>query len=159
MSDSTLAARFHAKFDTGILASSNQYTPTPESIKFIENQLGIVLPETFVAVAYRCLAYTEWFAGIGQDYEWYSHILMMNKTFHNGEDALFPSNLILFTRCYDSICACFDLSNCDRNGDTSIVYCYLSDSDSLIEIEEIRYIAPSFDIYLEQLLEFWEKSA
>jgi hypothetical protein len=67
MNNSTLISRFKAQCDTGILAISNQHSPTVESIKFIENQLGVMLPETFVNVACQCLAYTDWFAGIGRD--------------------------------------------------------------------------------------------
>jgi hypothetical protein len=156
MNNSTLVSRFKAQCDTGILAISNQHSPTIESIKFIENQLGVMLPETFVTVACQCLAYTDWFAGIGRDYEWSSHILAQNKNFHDGEDAFLPSNLILFTKGYDSIYACFDLSNRDENGNVSIVYCYLSEVDNSIEIQDIEHISYSFDIYLDLVLSRWE---
>ena len=157
MNNYTLVSRFKAICDTGILARFNQHSPTIESIKFIENQLGIVLPETFVAVSSQCLAYTDWFAGIGGDYEWSSHILAQNRSFHNGEDAFLPSNLILFTKGYDLIYDCFDLSNRNENGNVSIVYCYLSEVNDSMEIQDIEHVSYSFDTYLDLILSGWEK--
>ena len=68
-----------------------------------------------------------------------------------------PSNLILFTKGYDLIYDCFDLSNRDENGNVSIVYCYLSEVNNSIEIQDIEHVSYSFDIYLDLILSGWEK--
>jgi hypothetical protein len=158
MNTSNLIDRFQAIHDTGTLFKSNQHSPTSQSIKFIEKQLGIILPKTFTELASRCLTYTEWFAGMGQDYEWDSHILTKNREYHNGEEASLPKNLILFTQGYDLIYDCFDLNNLDENGNASIVYCYLLESDDDVKIDKIEHISYCFDTYLDRHLSRWEKA-
>jgi hypothetical protein len=153
----SLAVRFDALYNSGTIFKSNQHSPTPESIKFIEAELALVLPKTLTELASRCLNYTEWFAGIGEDYEWSGHILRTNRELHDGKYGFLPTHLVPFTRGYDEVYDCFDLNDRDQQGNPSIVYCFVYQSEDSEKVREVECLNYSFDIYLDRMLQLWEK--
>jgi hypothetical protein len=55
--------------------------PTVESVRHINAELGIQLPQSMIAFASQCNSYGAWFAGLGEDYSNHLHILNINRIF------------------------------------------------------------------------------
>jgi SMI1 / KNR4 family (SUKH-1) len=98
--------------------------PTDESITFINRELGIKLPQSFVDFARQCDCYGWYFNSIGEDYDSYWHILTRNRVFHTDAEGYtpLPGHLIIIDSGHDGDCNCFDTRVCESAGEYPIVY-------------------------------------
>jgi hypothetical protein len=101
--------------------------PTPASIRRIEAELGIEIPESLREFALRSRNFGAWFAGLGEDYDNSFHILGLNQVFHQVNrkhpHVRMPPHLVLINHGHDGDCDCFDLQRPrGANGEYSIRY-------------------------------------
>lgn len=131
--------------------------PTIESIRRINDQLGIRLPESFVDFARRCDCYGVWFASIGEDFESSMHILNLNRIFHSdygdGYTPL-PETLVLINHGHDGDCDCIDIRVQNADGEYPIVYWDCDAGASCVPVE----LFASFPLYLESLAQDMARS-
>jgi hypothetical protein len=124
--------------------------PTVESVRRINHELGVRLPESFLDFARRCDCYGVWFASIGEDFESPTHILNLNRIFHTdyGDGYMpLPEPLVLINHGYDGDCDCIDSSVQNAEGEYSIIYWDCEASSSFVPTE----LFASFPLYLERI--------
>lgn len=85
--------------------------PTSESLKRIEQELGLTIPPSYADLARVAPNYGVWFGSIGPDFDSLNHILKLNAAFHQGDEeyAAFPSQFILINHGHDGDCDCWKL--------------------------------------------------
>lgn len=91
------------------------YRPaTAASIDRICGELGVSIPSALIAVSRECPSYGNWFAGLGEDYDQWRHILRRNADIRlpaEGEGGLpLPDHLVILNLGYDADCICWDRS-------------------------------------------------
>jgi hypothetical protein len=98
--------------------------PTPASIKRINSELKVELPESLVEFARRSERFGTWFAGLGEDYDSPFHILQLNSHAHEAslDGVPMPPHLVMINQGYDEDYECFDLRRSRQAGEYSIRY-------------------------------------
>jgi hypothetical protein len=81
--------------------------PTGRSVRRIERELNVVLPELLLTVARANGSYGYWFASLGEDYRNGNHILRVNRWLR---ETGVPPHLVVFGRGFDGECDAWDLS-------------------------------------------------
>jgi len=101
--------------------------PTNASVKRIEKELNIHVPEDYVRLAKACGLYTVALASIGEDYQSSDHILSLNRDFHGeiSQDlfgAMLPPYLVIINHGHDGDCDCWDTREVTSVGEHPIIY-------------------------------------
>lgn len=85
--------------------------PTSDSLKRIEQQLGLIVPPVYVDLARIAPNYGVWFGSIGPDFDSHNHILQLNAAFHQEDEGYtaLPSHFVLINHGHDGDCDCWNL--------------------------------------------------
>ncbi|MFZ3194040.1 MAG: SMI1/KNR4 family protein [Moraxellaceae bacterium] len=138
-------------------------TPTSESIEYINKKLGAKLPSSLVHFVSSADKSSDWFAGLGEDYQHPTHILNINKRFSKKRtkrrtgkwERDLPKNLIIINRCFDQDCNCIDLNSYDdTTGEYKIYYWHPNMSNSEIQ-ESVNNSHQDFFDYISFMLRGW----
>ena len=117
-----LAKQYDSKFHYKVRSA---LAPTEESIKFIQNALGIELPASLIEFARCSEHYGDWLASLGPDFDSQTHILNINKEWRSEveESMRLPSEYVIINVGYDEDFDCLDLSTFDKDtGEYFIAY-------------------------------------
>ncbi|MES2820704.1 MAG: SMI1/KNR4 family protein [Pseudomonadota bacterium] len=132
--------------------------PTPSSVRRINSELGVHLPDSLVAFARESKKFGSWFLSLGEDYSNPFHILAMNAALHSpvreGVDTWrpMPRNLIMFNHGYDEDYDCIDISSPSLvPGEYKVRYwCPLSEDGMVFD---------TFPLYMQHHISDWVEHA
>lgn len=127
--------------------------PTAKSLARIRAELGVDLPELFVAVAHACASYGGWFCSIGDNFEHHGHIIRLNEAFY-AEGV--PRRYVLLNHGHDGDCDAWDKEGEIVNNEFPIVYfkCW----DERKGITHLRPYALNFASYIDRFVKAHAKS-
>lgn len=141
------------QFDTVFKASPGwrpHPRPTDQSLAEIELALGIVsLPKGLVQLAREATYFGVWFASLGPDLDSPTHIIGLNRYWRKRG---LPKELILPTYGFDDVCDCLDTKNASCSDEMRVIQAVAQEGHGF---HEWREFAPSFELYLERILELF----
>jgi hypothetical protein len=121
--------------------------PTSNSLKKIQRELSIYIPEDYQRIATDCPTYGVWLGGLGEDYEHPFHILQNNKHYHNSDDSLtLPQHLIIINLGHDDDCDCWNTQETTIYDEYPIIYTSLGLEPSGRRFESFREYIEDFAI-------------
>jgi UDP:flavonoid glycosyltransferase YjiC (YdhE family) len=120
--------------------------PTSNSIRKIQQELGIHIPEDYERIAASCPSYGVWLAGLGEDYEHPFHILKLNQIFHltSDDSPALPQNLIMINLGFDEDFDCWNTKETTIHGEHPIIYISLGSEPNGRRFESFREYIEDF---------------